>query len=392
MEQLQIKQTAGRLINLRAEILVKYPFFGRLLMRLPFGFAECETAYTDMSRIVFDPAFASSLNDTQLSFVILHELMHCVLKHCTRGNGKLRLLYNIACDIVVNSVLLEALDIEEITICDESAMHLTPKGDEGRLYSTEEVYEMLLKEADDDFQKKYGVSLFDSHAIWEKVVMDTLVEETWDKYTKDAAKAGGKGSGIPDSIVRMVADVEHKPKISWQQVLHDYIQFNNSDYVFAPPDRRYSGNIILPSFQESVYGMKLENIWYVVDTSGSINAREIAEAFGEIKTSIEQIGNVEGFVSFFDCEITDPISFEKIEDIDLMTPVGGGGTSFEVIFKYLGDKLKDNLPRVIVIITDGYAAFPEESKALDVPIIWLIVDSEISPPFGEAIYIYTKVK
>lgn len=72
-----------------------------------------------------------------------------------------------------------------------------------------------------------------------------------------------------------------------------------------------------------------------------------------------------------------------------MIPVGGGGTSFEVIFEYLDNKLKDNLPRVIVIITDGYADFPKESKALDVPVIWLIVDSEINPPFGESIHIYT---
>lgn len=389
MDQIQIKQTAGRLINLRAELLTKYPFFGRLLMRLPFGFAECKTAYTDMSRIVFDPDFTSRLDDDQLSFVILHELMHCVLKHCTRGRGKLHLLYNIACDIVVNSVLLEALDIDEMRIGDSSAMHLTPEGDEGRLYSAEEIYDMLLKEVDEDFREKYGGSLFDSHDIWAKIAADSLLEGLWDKYMKEASKGAGKGSGIPEALSRIVETVEHKPKISWRQVLHDYIQYDRSDYVFSPPDRRYSDDFILPSFKESVYGSKLDNIWYVVDTSGSVNSREIAEAFGEIKSSIEQIENVEGYVSFFDCEITPPIPFDKIEDIDSMTPVGGGGTSFDVIFKYLGDKLKGNLPRVIVIITDGYASFPDESQALGVPVVWLIIDSDVVPPFGDAIHIYT---
>lgn len=248
---------------------------------------------------------------------------------------------------------------------------------------------MLLKDADEDFRAKQGVSLLDSHDVWAKIAADPLLEGAWDRYTKEAAKGAGKGSGLPDALSRMVDALEHKPKISWRQVLHDYIQYDGSDYVFSPPDRRFSDEFILPSFKESVCGSKLENIWYAVDTSGSVNVREIAEAFGEIKSSIEQIENVEGYVSFFDCEITDPIPFDKIEDIDSMIPVGGGGTSFEVIFEYLDNKLKDNLPRVIVIITDGYADFPEESKALDVPVIWLIVDSEINPPFGESIHIYT---
>ncbi len=389
MDQIQIKQTAERLINLRAELLSKYPFFGRLLMRLPFGFAECETAYTDMSRIVFDPTFASGLTDDQLSFVILHELMHCVLKHCTRGRGKMHLLYNIACDIVVNSVLLEALGISDMKIGDGNAMHLTPKGKEGRLYSAEEVYEMLLKEVDEDFRAQYGVSLFDSHDIWEKIASDPLLEDIWDKYTRDAAKGVGRGSGIPESLSRIVEAVEHKPKISWRQVLHDYIQYDRSDYVFSPPDRRYSDEFILPSFQESVYGSKIDNIWYVVDTSGSVNSREIAEAFNEVKDAIEQIENVEGYISFFDCEITKPIPFNKVDDIDSLVPIGGGGTSFHVVFKYLASEMKDKLPRVIVIITDGCATFPDQSKALDVPIIWLIVDNDAQPPFGETVYIHT---
>lgn len=387
MDQLQIKQSAVRLINLRAEILSKHPFFGRLLMRLPFGFAECGTAYTDMSRIVFDPAFASRLNDDQLLFVLLHELMHCVLKHCTRGNGKIHLLYNIACDIVVNSVLLEALNISSIKICDEEVMHLTPRGDEGRLYSAEKVYQMLIRIEDDKFQKAYGVSLFDCHANWDEFSSDALIEDVWDNYIKDVTKSVGNNTAIPEAISRMIEVVAHKSKISWRQVLHDYIQCDKSDFVFSSPDRRYFGEFILPSFQDSICGSKIDNIWYVVDTSGSVQTKEIAKAFGEIKVSIEQVGNVEGYVSFFDCEISEPIPFEKVEDIDSMIPVGGRGTSFKEIFNYLSNYLKDNLPKVIVIITDGYSDFPEESVTLGVPVIWLI-NSDVNPPFGEVIHIY----
>ena len=341
-----------------------------------------------MSRIVVDPAFASKLNDEQLSFVILHELMHCVLKHCTRSKGKFSLLYNIACDIVVNSALLEALDLSEMKITGVPAMHLTPKGTEGRFYSAEEVYEMLLEKVGDELCKKYALSSFDVHDVWEKIVTDSLLEGIWDNYTRNAARGVGKGSGIPGSVARMIKAIDRKPRISWQQVLHDYIQYNQGDYVFSSPDKRYSEEFVMPSFQEDVWGSKINNVWYVVDTSGSVNSDGIAEAFGEIKDAIEQIDNVEGFVSFFDCEITEPIPFNKVEDIEAMIPVGGGGTSFGVIFRYLSERLKESLPKVIIIITDGYASFPDEAVALGVPVIWLIVDSEVQPPFGEVLHVY----
>ena len=390
MDQTQIRQIAGRLIDLRAQLLAQYPFFGRLLMHLPFGFAECGTAYTDMSRIVFDPAFAFELDDEQLRFVMLHELMHCVLKHCTRGRGKLHQLYNIACDIVVNSIILEALHTDEIIIAGNPAMHLTPKGDEGRCYSAEEVYEMLCKAPEGSEVKAYGNLALDSHDVWDKISEDTLLDEKWDKYTKDAGRGASKFSGIPDSVQRIVNSVNRKPKIAWQQVLHDYIQYKCGDYVFSPPDKRYSGDFILPSFSEAVFGASIDKIWYLIDTSGSVKDDEIAEAFGEIKDAAEQIGDVQGMVSFFDYGITNPVPFSNIEDIDDMIPVGGGGTSFEVIFKYLAEHMEEDLPRVMVIITDGYADYPDESAALGVPVIWLIVDSEMEPPFGEVLHVYTK--
>lgn len=387
MEQSIIKKTAHRLIETRTKILSQYPFFGRLLMRLSFGFADCETAYTDMKRIVFSPDFADELDDEQLTFVVLHELMHCVLKHCVRGKGKIHLLYNIACDIVVNSIILEAMNMTDIKICGESAMHIAPSGFEGRDYSAEAVYEMLFEDIDKSFQKRFGKSFSDNHDVWERIVDGMLAEALWDTYIDKASKAVGGGSGIPSSIERIIGNINHQSKISWKQVLHDFIQNVHSDYVFAPPDKRYDGDVLLPSFQENIYGSRLENIWFAIDTSGSISGETITEAFEEIKDAIAQIDNVEGYISFFDCEITEPVAFSSVEDVNSIKPVGGGGTCFDVIFKCLAEKFEDELPKVLVIITDGYASFPDESVALGVPVVWLIVDSEVEPPWGEVVHI-----
>ena len=43
-----LRALALRLTALRADLLNRYPFFGRLLLHLQFGYAACGTAYTDM--------------------------------------------------------------------------------------------------------------------------------------------------------------------------------------------------------------------------------------------------------------------------------------------------------------------------------------------------------
>ena len=44
---------------------------------------------------------------------------------------------------------------------------------------------------------------------------------------------------------------------------------------------------------------------------------------------------------------------------------------------------------IILIFTDGYAAFPEEDAAMDIPVVWLILDSPVEPPWGNTIHLYT---
>lgn len=386
--QEKMREIIGRLTNSRAKLLKKYPFLGRLLLHLPFGLTSCETAYTDMRKIVFDPEFASRLTEEELEFVLCHEIMHCTLKHCIRGKGLRRLLYNVACDIVVNSMIMEIKGISEYTLDGCKVEHHTPDGKEGREYSAEEIYYMLLKAPPEVIEERYKDSGFDTHIIWEQI-LDAGLGDEWEQKIRAAAKACGEGSGIPGELKRYLVDVEHTPKTNWRQILHDFIQHDKSDYLFSVPDKRYSGDILMPSFQDNVDGTKVDKLWFAVDTSGSISDTALSEVYGEIKSATEQIGNLSGAISFFDTEVSEPTPFESVKDLEEIEPVGGGGTSFLVIFDSLEKHFKDDLPNMIIIATDGYAGFPTEDAALDIPVVWLIIDSDVKPPWGECVYITT---
>lgn len=379
---------AKRLEEGRKYLIKTHPFFGRLLVHLRFGFADCGTAYTDMESIVFDPAFLDRISDDEMHFVLLHEVMHCVLKHCVRGLSLQQFLYNIACDIVVNSFIMEALGVLSFSIDGCSLMHLAPNGTEGREHTAEEVYKMLLKLSPQELGDIIENGRADSHDPWTREDVDGLCD-MWDKNIRGAVKySSDQGSGIPDSVKRVVAEVEHKSKAHWRLLLHNFILHDRADYTFSPPDRRYLGeDIILPSFNYSASGTRVENIWFFVDTSGSVSDREVAIAFAEIKEASAQVDNMSGFVCFFDTRVSSPESFESTEELDKITPVGGGGTSFYAVFDYIRKIPEEEKPAVVAIITDGCGVFPQEDQVPSIPVIWLLTEKGQVPPFGEVVYL-----
>ena len=98
-----------RLALSRLRILINQGFYGLLLMHAKLKLdEECETAYTDGSCIAFSPKFMDDLSDSELDFIMMHEIMHIVLEHCFRYGKKDDDLFNIACDIVVNSNILKS--------------------------------------------------------------------------------------------------------------------------------------------------------------------------------------------------------------------------------------------------------------------------------------------
>ena len=44
--------------------------------------------------------------------------------------------------------------------------------------------------------------------------------------------------------------------------------------------------------------------------------------------------------------------------------------------------MADNLPKSVVILTDGYAPFPDKNKIIDIPVLWVINNLEVDPPYG----------
>jgi len=428
-----------RMLQSRTRVLCKNGFLGVLLTHMRMVVDEhLPTAATDGTYIYFGKDFLENLNDRELDFVMMHEIMHVVLRHLERTGNRNHYLFNIASDIVINSTILESAGGDERAIHlgkYGTAMHLAPDGKEGAKYTAEEVYEQLKQELEKQEKKQGGQSgsggqnsqdgsteqddcksgeedsgaeqsqdgvknaekvkpsrwhkggcsdqSFDEHDRWKKGEPDPFEKDVWQKRIMDAAEAASRrGWGSLPAGVERSLDALKNPQTDWRTLLQAFIQEDITDYSFSPPDRRYDGgDFFMPDFNEKEETVR--NILFMIDTSGSMSKAMLTAAYSEVKGAIDQFGGVlKGYLGFFDAAVADPKPFSDEEDFKVITPVGGGGTSFEIIFDYIEEKMSEELPACIIILTDGYAPFPEEERAQGIPVLWIINNEEVTPPWG----------
>ncbi len=197
-------------------------------------------------------------------------------------------------------------------------------------------------------------------------------------------RSGSKGCGsIPLGAERLIKELT-EPQTDWKTILENFIQEEITDYSFNPPDRRFQDSpFLLPDYNEKDDSVK--DILFMIDTSGSMSDEMITQAYSEIKGALDQFnGHLAGWLGFFDAEVVEPKEFATEEEFEIIRPKGCGGTSFHCIFKYIEDHIDEGLePADIIILTDGYAPFPDEEAAMGIPVLWLINNEEVDPPWGK---------
>ena len=176
-----------------------------------------------------------------------------------------------------------------------------------------------------------------------------------------------------------------KPQTDWRSILNEFIQEEINDYSFSPPDRRFQDSpFFLPDFNEKGETDEVEDILFMIDTSGSISDKMMTVAYSEVKGAIDQFnGKLRGWLGFFDAAIIEPKPFSSLEEFIVIKPAGDGGTDFQIIFEYVDQHMQENPPASIIILTDGYAPFPKEELANGIPVLWLINNEQVAPPWGK---------
>lgn len=412
----------------RARLMDSQPFMALLLMYLRYvAVPGMKKISTNGRCVFFSPDYLDKLYWYELDFILCHQLMHIVCGDIWRPYDLTGDNYHFACDIVVNSLLEDqGFDDKRLPHLGEIFREVPAKGPRGKDHSADEIFLILpfsLYLFDERLRSKF---LPDNDSKWDYkedtgrtgiVILDAPDEagmlqegeeiskekegkpttgENGDQFsqqvwlgriaaTKDAIEKGslmiGAGS-IPEFIERMLGKAE-RPTVDWRKILNEFVQERICDYSFSPPDRRYADTgFFLPDFNATEFASK--EILFMVDTSGSVSDDDLATVYVELQSAIAQFdGKLEGKLGFFDADVKKPIPFSNVTDLRHIKPKGGGGTDFCPIFTYVRDNYRNEYPACIVIFTDGFAPYPDESDTLGIPVLWLINNEDITPPFGK---------
>ena len=189
-------------------------------------------------------------------------------------------------------------------------------------------------------------------------------EQAWDEAMHQAAslaKAQGKLPGAVEETVRGA----HVSTVDWRTLLRRYMtDASKSDYSWSLPNRRFiDSGLYLPSIRSE----GIDTIAVIVDTSGSLPARTLAEFWAEVREVTAELQPERVILLQVDAAVQDAAEYAAADLPDEIAIRGRGGTDFRPGFAWLEEN--DIRPGVCLYLTDMLcSSYPETAPPFDV--IW----------------------
>jgi predicted metal-dependent peptidase len=392
-------QARERLVTARIGLLLRHSFFGNLATRMQLINADlwCSTAATDGLKFYYNSRFIMMLKPKEVEFLVGHEVLHVVYDHMGRRGNRDPEFWNIADDYAVNADLKRHKVGEFI----KTVPCLYEQKYDGK--AAEEIYDDLMKNVQkisiddlldqmiDDHMDGDGDGEGDEEGEGNKKSkrpsMSPEERERVRQEVKQAiinAASTAEAGQLPANVERMIRQ-HTNPVMPWRELIQTNLTSAiRSDYSWMRPSRRgWHMDAIMPGMNP---GEEIDVV-VALDMSGSISNSQAQAFLGEIGGMMNSFDGYKVHVFCFDTETYNPKDFssENMDLIEEYEPMGGGGTDFDCIFKYLKDNAID--PKRLIVFTDGYP-FGSWGDADYCDTTWIIHgDKNPNPPFGTyAIY------
>lgn len=399
----------------RIKLQITQPFFSWLTMAMKIiedkNMPMPTTAVDQYGNLYYNPEYIEKATPQETETIICHEVLHVAFMHPTRRGERDPYLYNIACDIIVNNMLVNNGFVfgESLKGCiipkNNSIMAGGEKIDKINEKSVEEIYDLLqklvkegkiklIKGGEYGYQDKNGEhKLMDNHKHAKSQHEETKEEkERREKTEKEwksrlaEAQVHSKNQGKEPLGAERYIEALLETKMNWRETLYRFITTKiNNDWTYNRPSKRsVATGYYMPSIKKDPED-RLE-LTIAIDVSGSIGQKELSEFASEIVGIGTAFKEVKMHVLFWDTECNNHYELEtsNIEDITSFKIKGGGGTDFTKIYEYIEENIPEN--KLLVFFTDGYCDWPKKSNKYET--LWILAKESISEnevPFGEVI-------
>ncbi len=371
----------------KIDLLKKMPFYGDIITRLTFeADHSVSTAQTDGRTIQYNPLFLANLgNIGQVNFVLLHEVFHVLLLHTTRIGDREPKVWNVACDLVVNSMLNRlSRDMRLANIpfeMPEKALFSTLNGTE----TVEEIYgQQMAVNSPSSLKKAMQVTVVFTKG-WGDPTVETvpspkdlvLSAESGGQASADGRAADGsggpegaaateayvqgiirealqknRGTGSSIYIPDELYSLRESKNLHWRKLLKNFLSEQISDDTsYATPERKYLHmDLLLPG--HGLGEAEVEEIWAFVDSSGSVGKAEMEQFLTQLYRVVKEF-KCTLHLCYWDTAVTDVYrNIRQERDVLKSIPHHSGGTDINCVYDWLRvNKVK---PDVLLILTDGY--------------------------------------
>ena len=350
-------------------------FFGHILLQLKQEYNGQEhgisTVAVSVDTIFYNLNYIHKnvKNTNDMVFIFMHEIMHLVLDHLDKKRIKDRdmLVWNYAGDHVIN------LDLFASGFTYSGHEHiLKDRAFIGK--TTEEVYDILIKDKPDD----HGCGC----DAWVDVIPgdgDEEIEAVKDMVISaynSHVLANGTDDGIPNSVRTMMDELKN-PILPWESLLMKYIgEVTQNDFSWNKLNLPFLPEFYIPTLHDE----SLSKIDFAIDVSGSIDAKAFNKFINEIK-NILLLHNITTIGIYQFSTVT--ISYDVVSDLEELDKIkfkGGGGTDI----KHTLEQASRSDGVALFIITDGYMNL--QLTPLHKPTVWCVYNNKrFNAPFGETI-------
>ena len=422
------------------------PFFAYLLMNLrPKHFPEevknapnfhPTMGINPMGELFYSDEFVEGLSMAEVFGVLCHEVLHVALLHVMRTGNRIPIIANYAQDVVVNMIVMQTagnmsnsryshygrgadawltenfveMKLPEGTVAvnvndDTSDFELPMEGGKIQIHiddvskkAWEEIYAEIMEKIksqskDPNKAQRPSSSGFDNHYSGQGSGMTAKqVEQAANKWQSNIceaaqyAKAQGK---LPGGMNRIIDELL-KPKVVWKQMLMKFLRPNIQpvDWTYQRPNKKSQ---VLGVFMPNTVKEHCE-VEVIVDTSGSVSAKEMTEFVSEIVAISQSMQHVQMGITFVDADVHNRYEVENgdINKILAMKPKGGGGTDMEIGLDHI-KKTQREVP-VVIVLTDGWTSFNRKKNDYPFEVIWVITENGISKgemesriPYGQRV-------
>lgn len=362
----------------RLQLIDAQPFYASVLQNCLFSWDErVKTAGVGVDsqgrvRLYVARSFWDSLSEEHQVGLLMHEMLHLILAHLTRGEDLDKKIANIAMDVALNQYIPQ---------------HLLPPGallpETFKLERNQNFQFYYLKLLED--QKANSSKTLDNHDELDGLHGENeegsnekgeeekegsgLSKELKEAAISDAvskALQGTKPGDVPQVVKNALEEKEREQsKTAWKNILKKYMgRFlsRESESTRIKPNRRMGLKAPGQKRTES------PNVMIACDQSGSMTDDMVLSVMNEAKAILKHLSE-KTEVIYFDVEVAHKETLSKITKVERYT---SGGTDFDCAVEYANQKRPDCL----VILTDGEADLKVKAK---MPIIWVICSRSSDP-------------